>query len=247
MEEDRRRALAAGMDAWVAKPVDVDELVATLARVAGRAPEPALEAPALPSAPLPEMPGIDLKAALPRFGGSFARFAALFKRFEASQGGAVMEVRAHLAQGEREKAGQPLHRLRGVAGNLGATALEREALALEEALHSEDEAALALRLARLDEAMATVLAAARALPAQEAPMQPQPPAAPAGPCTLHNALAQLLDLLQNNNMKAITQFEALRPALDPTLAQGLADAVATLRFDAAAALVREILDTKEDA
>jgi hypothetical protein len=92
-----------------------------------------------------------------------------------------------------------------------------------------------------------VLAAARGLPAHDAPMQAQSPASPAAPCTLHDALAQLLDLLQNNNMKAMAQFEALRPALDPALAGRLADAVATLRFDAAAALVRGILDTKEDA
>jgi PAS domain S-box-containing protein len=250
MEEDRRRALAAGMNAWVAKPVDVDELVTTLARVAGRPPAPtapAPEVPALPAAPPPEIPGIDLKAALPRFGGSFASFAALFGRFAAAHGGAVIEVRTYLAQGDRKAAGEAVHRLRGVAANLGAAGVEREALALEGALRSEDEAALALRLARLDEAMSTVLAAARGLPAHDAPMQAQSPASPAAPCTLHDALAQLLDLLQNNNMKAMAQFEALRPALDPALAGRLADAVATLRFDAAAALVRGILDTKEDA
>jgi PAS domain S-box-containing protein len=245
LEEDRRRALDAGMNAWVAKPIDVDELVATLARVAGRPAGAAPEAPALPPAPLPEIPGIDLKATLPRFGGSFARFAALFRRFAASHGGALDEVRAQLAQGDRTGAGQALHRLRGVAANLGATAVEREARALEAALGSKDgdEAALAPRLARLDEAMAMAAEAARTLPAEETSMQAQP----ALSCTVHDALAQLLDLLQNNNMKAMAQFEALRPALDPALARRLADAVATLRFDAAAALVREILDTKEDA
>jgi hypothetical protein len=131
----------------------------------------------------------------------------------------------------------------------------RHALELEGALRSEDEAALALRLARLDAALATVLDAARELPAQEA--QPAAPAQPAPDpdetCALHGALAQMLDLLQNNNMKAMAHFEALRPVLArvaPTLTRQLADAVATLRFDTAAALVQALLqaplDTEEN-
>jgi two-component system sensor histidine kinase/response regulator len=67
------------------------------------------------------LPGIDLKATLPRFGGSFAGFAAVFRRFESSQGGVVEEVRALLAA-RRPGARRPaIHRLRGVAANLGAT------------------------------------------------------------------------------------------------------------------------------
>jgi uncharacterized protein YbjQ (UPF0145 family) len=66
---------------------------------------------------------------------------------------------------------------------------------------------------------------------------------------LRDALARLRDLLQNNNMKAMAQFESLRPALArlaPAAVAPLADAVALLRFDAAQALVKELLD-KEDA
>jgi HPt (histidine-containing phosphotransfer) domain-containing protein len=154
------------------------------------------------------------------------------------------------------RAGQAIHRLRGVAANLGATELAAQALDLEHALRGEDEAALALRLARLEAALATVLEAARSLP-DERPAGPpapghaeevieQPP--------LRDALAHLRDLLQNNNMKAMAQFEALRPALarlSPETVQPLADAVATLRFDAAAALVEALpaalLDKEEDA
>jgi PAS domain S-box-containing protein len=260
MADDRPRALAAGMNAYLAKPIDVDELVATLGRVTGRAlpAAPAGEAPEAAAAawtPPPELPGIDLKATLPRFGGSFASFAALFKRFGSAQAGAVDEVRARLAEGDRKGAGEAVHRLRGVAANLGATEVARHALELEGALRSEDEAALALRLARLDAALATVLDAARELAAQEA--QPPAPAQPAPDpdetCALHGALAQMLDLLQNNNMKAMAHFEALRPVLfrvAPTLTRQLADAVATLRFDTAAALVQALLqaplDTEEN-
>jgi CheY-like chemotaxis protein/HPt (histidine-containing phosphotransfer) domain-containing protein len=254
MDEDRLRALRAGMDGYLVKPIDVDELVNALRRLTGRgeadASLPVTEAVAPPL----QLPGIDLKATLPRFGGSFAAFAAVFRRFESSQGGVADEVRGLLAQGDRVRAGQLVHRLRGVAANLGATVVASLALELEGALRAEDEGALALRLARLDEALATVLEAARELPADLATSGADP--APEGVAndemergTLRDALAHLRDLLENNNMKAMAQFESLRPTLArlaPSAVPPLADAVATLRFEPAAVMVGDLLD-KEDA
>jgi two-component system, sensor histidine kinase and response regulator len=259
MEDDRRRALQAGMDGYLAKPIDVDELVQVLRRLTGHGeagrtdPRGPAATPALPPALLP---GIDLKAALPRFGGSFAGFAAVFRRFESSQGRVADEVRSLLAAGDRVHAGQLIHRLRGVAANLGATELAGQALAFEQALRFDDDAALALRLARLEGAMATVLEAARGLPPEA------PDDAPAGALAegemeqpaLQEELAHLRDLLHHNNMKAMAQFESLRPALArlaPHAVPALADAVATLRFEDAAALVEQLVGTsrnkKEDA
>jgi PAS domain S-box-containing protein len=265
MEEDRRRALAAGMDDYVAKPIDIDELVATLARVTGRA-QPAVDAGSAASAHLPapaSLPGIDLASTLPRFGGNFAAFATLLKRFAAAQaqGGAIADIHTRLAEGDRDGARQALHRLRGVAANLGATEVARQALACEAAMHAAGGAALTPSLARLEAALDTVLQTARALPVADAAATPAdalaPPADGVVPSrTLHHELAQLLDLLQNNNMKAMPHFDALRPALTRTTGeagertarlQSLADAIATLRFDLAAGLVRGILDTEENA
>jgi PAS domain S-box-containing protein len=252
LDEDRRRALAAGMTDYLAKPIDVDELVDMLTRLTGRPAalrqEGARTALAAGLAVPAYLPGIDLKATLPRFGGNFASFAALFKRFESSQGGAVADIRALLDAGDRASAGQAAHRLRGVAANLGATEVAGQALELERALRSEDEAALARRLARLDAALSIVLEAARDLPTPQT--TPAPAAAPEDSAILQRELAQLLDLLHNNNMKAMAQFETLRPALarlEPGQVAPLADAVATLKFEEAAQLVRALLDTKEDA
>jgi PAS domain S-box-containing protein len=253
MEEDRQRALQAGMNGYLAKPIDVDELVSVLRRVTGRADATGDDATgddaagaATPALSPALLPGIDLKATLPRFGGSFAGFAAVFKRFESSQGGVIAEVRTLLADGDRVRAGQLIHRLRGVAANLGATEVASQALDLEQALRFDDEAALALRLVRLDAALATVLQAARELPAEAAVPSADYELAEDGmeQRTLRDALAHLRDLLQNNNMKAKAQFESLRPALArfaPAAVAPLADAVATLRFEAAAALVEEIV------
>jgi PAS domain S-box-containing protein len=248
MEEDRRRALQAGMDGYLAKPIDADELVGALRRLTGRsAIDGAGEVgvPAAPMAPPFPLPGIDVKATLPRFGGSFARFATVLRRFERSQGGVAAEVRALLAAGDRLRAGQLVHRLRGVAANLGASGVATRALELEHALRSEDEAALAQGLARLEDALATVLETARALPADLGAAGAGLAKAEMEQPALEDALAHLRDLLQNNNMKAMAQFESLRPVLArlaPAAVPPLADAVATLRFEAAAALVKELAD-----
>jgi PAS domain S-box-containing protein len=216
LEDDRQRALDAGMDAHLAKPIDVDELVDTLAHMTGLAAAATVQPAATPAMPSPaSIPGIDLKATLPRFGGSFANFAAVFRRLENSQGATVGEVRALLRQGDRHGAQQLVHRLRGVAANLGANEVAALALELEQALRSADEAALALRVARLDSAMQVVLEASRELDAQEAPLAPaHDTSAP------REELARLLEFLKGNNMKALE----------------------TLRFDVAARLVEGLLN-----
>ncbi|MQA42877.1 Hpt domain-containing protein, partial [Rugamonas aquatica] len=88
-----------------------------------------------PDAPaLPPLPGIDIDAALARLGGNHEALVALLKRFEQSQGGTVSEVKALLAAGQRPQAAQSLHRLRGVAANLGAGEVAGLTAAVETAL-----------------------------------------------------------------------------------------------------------------
>lgn len=249
MDQDRQRALDAGMDAHLPKPIDVDQLVATLLAVTGRPappPEPAAQAAAAPPAMAP-LPGIDLDTVLPRFGGKEAAFLALFRRFAATQAGAVDEIRALAANGDPGGAAKLAHRLRGVAGNLGAGAVAAAALQIERALDSADGDDIPAQLAALDAAMAVVLAGASEL--ADASEPDTPPQAP--PAVRRDALERLLDLLQNNNMKAMTAFDALRPALAGALAADtmgeLANAVGLLRFEQAARLVAAILEAKGDA
>ena len=250
MDEDRQRSLDAGMQAHLAKPIDVDALVATLSRVTQRqqhTPDAAAAEPALP-APLPHLPGIDLKSTLPRFAGSVERFCELFIRYADGQAQTFGELRAHVEAGERGAAGQLAHRLRGVSANLGATEAAEAAHALEQALRDADDGTVRLRLADLARALDAVAATAREL----APPAPHEPArdlsAMDDGATLHDSLARLLHLLENNNMRAIAAEAALRPALaldaGQPAAAALADAVATLRFDEAARQVADLMKRK---
>jgi two-component system, sensor histidine kinase and response regulator len=250
MEEDRRSACEAGMTDHLSKPIEVEQLLVVLDRVAGRAPHPSPAPSAAAGAPclaaqavLPPLPGIDLRAALARFGGDAAAFSALLRRLEGSEGHTPAQVRAFLARGERGAARQRLHRLRGVAANLGATEVAGLALESEQALAGDGEQALAGCLDRLAEALDRLLVALRALPADVAGAPRQ---AAMDATATNGDLKRLLELLQANNMTALDQFAALRPALARMLAPqdvaALDEAVGTLRFDAAAALLCALLD-----
>ena len=242
MDEDRERAAAAGMDGHVAKPIEVEELIAAIIGLVEVAPAGTAGSADADTAP-PAPPGIDLEAALQRFGGNYHAFASLLRRFENSQGGAVAEVRALLAKDQRQSAGQVLHRLRGVAANLGAGRIAELSRQAETALQQANPAELPGLLGALDQALAEVCAGARGLVL---------PAEAAGVHTadLPQKLAELQGLLQNNNLKALTHFQSLRASLDSIereAALALAEAVETLNFSAAEQLVTELLKRKEIA
>ncbi|PKV44647.1 PAS domain S-box-containing protein [Janthinobacterium sp. 61] len=255
MDEDRLRAIASGMNAHVAKPIDVDEMIQTLTRLvqapqgkgnsavhAGNAGTETLEVPAT-------VPGIDLEAALHRFGGDYGAFLALLKRFENSQGDAVEETRRLLAAGQARQAAQLLHRVCGVAANLGAVHIASLAGDVEKALQGGRAHATAALLGQLELAMAEVIEAARALPSPLRRSQPLPPAPGSGPIDLRAGLAELLVLIRNNNLKALAQFHALHPALqqsDREAALAMANAIETLNFSEAEKLVLDQLKREEN-
>ncbi|MEV4781026.1 PAS domain-containing protein [Burkholderia sp. LMU1-1-1.1] len=268
MEDDRRRAQAAGMNAHVAKPIDVEDMITVLTGLASPAPPaggetaapaatpflPAPAAAAVPASALPAagppasaVPGIDIDAALARLGGDREALTALLRRFEQSQGGTVDEVRALLANGQRQQAAQALHRLRGVASNLGAGEVSRLSALAEHALLRDDRAdggALDTALDQLAAALGVVIASVRGMSAAGQDM----PVGNTNIADLSVKLAELQSLLQNNNLKALEHFRALRPALAAMAQSGaLAEAVETLDFITAATLVDIMLQRKESA
>ena len=252
MEEDRQRAAQAGMNAHVAKPVDVEELIAILRRLAPHAVAPAApaaapvaQAPPAAAYTLPDdLPGIDLDTALARMGGNYDALAALLRRFERTHGDTVLDVRAALGAGQRQAAAQLLHRLRGVAANLGATEVARLTASAEAALHGDHpDLALHGALDALQLALTTVVTGARAINVIEETI----PTSNTSLDELAQTLAELQGLLQNNNLKALEYVRALRPALAEQEHAALADAVDSLNFDAAARLVQAIMQRKDSA
>jgi PAS domain S-box-containing protein len=247
----------------------------TTAAMAPLAP-PAPISPTAPAARPPALPGIDVDAALARLGGSYETLTALLKRFDHSQGGTVDEVRALLAAGQRQQAGQALHRLRGVAANLGANDVARETALAEAALRLDDTGAPDTSTpsaptpvppispippmspmpptpagAALNEALDRLAAALSRVTDGARALTADDPLIPSSNkdvSDLPQKLAELQSLLQNNNLKALEHFRSLRPALAVTSeSEALADAVETLDFRSAVKLVENMLQRKESA
>jgi HPt (histidine-containing phosphotransfer) domain-containing protein len=135
MTGERERCLEAGMNEHLPKPIDPARLFATLSRwlkPADTVPERLLEKDVVV---LPEnLPGVDLRWGLERIGGNKRLFRKLLGEFAANHGHALELLSRQLAEGDLESARRELHTLEGVAGNIGALVLQREAAQLKQAL-----------------------------------------------------------------------------------------------------------------
>jgi PAS domain S-box-containing protein len=139
MASDREACLAAGMDDHVGKPFDLEELVVTIRRHAGRAPEagavPAGEAPA-PSA----VESVDIEGAVKRLGGDIGFYWQLYGAVKADAQDMLSKLGPLLAAGDRKEAARLFHTIKGMGGTLGAGALSRAASQAELAMVAPGDA-----------------------------------------------------------------------------------------------------------
>jgi CheY-like chemotaxis protein len=142
MVGDRERTLAAGMNDHISKPIDIDEMFATLARwiAPRRQAAPSTEAH---GAGLRALPGVDVSAALARLGGaSEGLFVRTLQRFLAAERDFVARFTSTRAAGDTAAAQRMAHDLQSVAGTLGMDELRQAAIALEQACRAGDASAV---------------------------------------------------------------------------------------------------------
>jgi len=147
MAEERERCVAIGMNDFISKPIDPEMLFATLSRWDRRlsedksrdVPDHAVNANGAASAIQCAANWIDTASALRRINGNMLLYRRLLMQFVASQADVPTKIAALLAAGHRDEAAGAAHGVKGVAANLGATALAEAAGKLERAIRSATE------------------------------------------------------------------------------------------------------------
>ncbi len=251
MTGDREKALRAGMNDQIGKPLDVPRMFRTLARwivpaqpaATPAAPPPATEQPPPPSLPQ-ALPGVDMQQGLENSRNRTATYGKLLRMFRDHQRRFPQQFRAALQQDDAETAIRLAHTLRGVAGTIGARDLAKQAQALEQACRQQprDAAletlldALQQRLEPLIEALDQDLPTAAETAAETAET--------ADPAVLGPLLRKLDQLLAANDTEAVELLEAARAPLAGHSAAAklseLEEAVNGFDFDAAQRMLDDL-------
>ncbi len=154
---DRERCLDAGMNDYIAKPIDPERMYATIARwlPVASLPTPAVANTIAPacitsaSAPqaqhddailqaLKQIPDLDIDLGLTRMLGRVDLYLKLVRRVVGERASLPTQLGTALNGGDREEAIRLVHGLRAVVGMLGATALQSLCAELEQQL-AQDE------------------------------------------------------------------------------------------------------------
>jgi signal transduction histidine kinase/CheY-like chemotaxis protein len=145
MAGDEQKSIEAGMNDHVTKPIDPDQLFATLQKWIKPVAEPTVvqksavrDAPAEPDQVVPveddlpeSLPGFDLATGLSRLMGNKRLYRKLLLDFGANYGGVAGDIREALAARNFTRAHSLVHNLKGLAGNLAATGLQASTVAME--------------------------------------------------------------------------------------------------------------------
>ncbi|AQU99979.2 response regulator [Desulfococcus multivorans] len=178
---DREKCIEAGMNEHIAKPIDPETLFSVLIKWISRGESDISSAemlsgtvppnkPGLPSSihgptfesPMPpsistDLPGISVKHGLSRVGGNADLYLSLLKKFYQENQAVSLEITTSLMSKDPEPGRRRLHSLKGVAGNIGASALYRASTELESALNGGDRVEIAKRIRIFESALEAVL------------------------------------------------------------------------------------------
>jgi PAS domain S-box-containing protein len=158
MVGDREAVLAAGMNDHIAKPIDIDEMFATLAKWLAPRKQTAQFTEANGASPdFRSLPGVDVTAALARMGSRESLYTRTLQRFLDAERDFVGRFISTRALGDMVATRRMAHDLQSVAGTLGMNGLRQAAIALEEACCAGDAPAIDARLQELSVVIEPIL------------------------------------------------------------------------------------------
>ncbi|MGU5699080.1 ATP-binding protein [Aeromonas allosaccharophila] len=152
MAGDKEKALAAGMNDHIAKPLNMPLLLATLshwikpARPLAAASKWQVSDDATP---WQGVPGLDVPRGMAVMGGDGALYRNMLQRFWQGQQGFAASFHSAWASDDKVTARRLAHTLKGSASTIGATGVAEQAALLERACEERDDAGVATRLPSL--------------------------------------------------------------------------------------------------
>ncbi|WP_409027464.1 response regulator [Janthinobacterium sp. SUN098] len=255
MVGDKEKCLDAGMNDFIAKPIDVAQLFGTLARwIAPAAPQAMTSVAAQPEAELPVIAGLKMTDAMRRVGGNAALMRKLLDRFVETQFDAMQRIVAAIENNQLETAIREAHTLKGLAGNIGAGGLADSAARVEHLLslgsHDGLPQALAACTLALDELVPKIVLAMQSRGnTVEAGGAAVAHVAPVDRAYLEAGLRELSQLLQQDDAQAVKHLDGIGPVL---VAAGQAEHARQLKrmlgqydFEGALAQLGEVADALE--
>ncbi|NCF27042.1 MAG: response regulator [Gammaproteobacteria bacterium] len=254
--EDQRKSEEAGMNDHIAKPIDPQVLFTALQQwiePGGRELPESLQAPRESSPQeetLPELPGIDTEAGLARMAGNIRSYRKLLNKFVANQQGAIGEIRAAFEEGDHEGTVRLAHTLKGVAGTVGASALQESAASLEAALKAEPEEAPEALVAHTEAELDRTLSVLQAVTTAE-PLSGSGNGGGGVPADLSPRLQGLLEKLEQYDSEADDVLEEIlgrvagTPLADPLRA--LKKRVGEYDFEGAAEDLKQLVASLDES
>jgi CheY-like chemotaxis protein/HPt (histidine-containing phosphotransfer) domain-containing protein len=236
---DREKCLAAGMNEHIVKPIEVHDLLSTLARFvedastregSGALPAPHVTAAvqssnpakADPAAAAPYLPGVDVTSALRRLRGNVPQYRKFLDAFVSKYADAVAVMAQSVREGDLASAHLHAHSLKGLAASIGADAVSHSAQALESALRAEEQSALPELLEQLQAPLGSLVQAI-----EQDPTRSTQPGETVGTDALSDAagpdlqaltpaVRELIALLESDDARAIKHFAAIETLVGST-------------------------------
>lgn len=145
MQQDQDACLEAGMNDFVAKPIDPEQLVQTLKRwlplhLGANLESLAGISSAEPSAGTTNTTAlINTNQGIRRVLGNRGMYFSLLQKFSAKQADAALRIKAAIEASNLKEAELIAHTVKGLAGNIGATEVQEAAAILERSVHEGQE------------------------------------------------------------------------------------------------------------
>ncbi|MBK5244613.1 MAG: response regulator [Eubacteriaceae bacterium] len=220
---NREKCFQAGMNGYVAKPIDTAKLFQTIAHwmkkeqgtirkktTHGISASPSSKNKAVTenSIMIPDLAGIDVQTGLTRLGGNQKLYCELLVKFHKNHKYAVKEIRYALDHGDLKGAEILVHTIKGAAGNVGAQDVYIDSDALEAELKTNRPANVGLLLGKLEQALEQIFASIVLMAKNDEDTQSSHLN---GEDTSHlkPILDKLKKLLLDNNMDAVEYVEKI--------------------------------------